>query len=155
MLITSFLKSNVSESLGSLTKNEHCERIAQAAHQKWATMSDSLRSLSKNVDHEQIAQVAHQKWANEGIARFFSESPICSLLRKKRGIRSENRWANSQPCWRGDPDTCLPTPSHTVWEKGGRKKVAQYQYRQRGGVGSHTHTHAHTPLTYSTCFWCN
>ena len=43
-LIPSFLMSDVSKSLRSLTKNERCERIAQ---------------------------VAHQKWANEQIARFF------------------------------------------------------------------------------------
>ena len=44
-LIPSFLVSDVSESLRSLTKNERCEWIAQVAHQKWANderMSDSL-----------------------------------------------------------------------------------------------------------------
>ena len=45
-LIPSFLMSDVSKSLSSLTKNERCE---------------------------QIAQVAHQKWANEWITRFLSE----------------------------------------------------------------------------------
>ena len=35
-LISSFLVSDVSESLRSLTKNEQCERIAQVAHQKRA-----------------------------------------------------------------------------------------------------------------------
>ena len=69
-LISSFLVSDVSESLRSLTKNERCE---------------------------QIAQVAHQKWANERIACFFSKSLIRSFLGKKRAIRSENWWANSQP----------------------------------------------------------
>ena len=44
-LISSFLESDVSESLKSLTKNERCEQITQAAHQKWATMRDSLRLL--------------------------------------------------------------------------------------------------------------
>ena len=33
-LISSFLVSDVSELLRSLTKNERCERIAQVAHQK-------------------------------------------------------------------------------------------------------------------------
>ena len=47
-LIPSFLVSDVSESLRSLTKNEQCERIAQVAHQKWVTMSDLLRLLTKN-----------------------------------------------------------------------------------------------------------
>ena len=53
-LIPSFLMSNVSELLRSLTKNERCERIAQVAHQKLGTMSDSLRLLTKN----------EQTWAN-------------------------------------------------------------------------------------------
>ena len=61
-LISSFLVSDVSESLKLLTKNEWCEQIAQVAHQKWAMwanrsgrspkMSDvskSLRSLTKNA----------------------------------------------------------------------------------------------------------
>ena len=42
-LIPCFLMSDVSESLRVLTKNKWCERIAQLAHQKWATMSDLLR----------------------------------------------------------------------------------------------------------------
>ena len=57
-LISSFLVSDVSESLRSLTKNERCEQISQVAHQKRATMSDSLRSLRGD---ERIAQVAQQK----------------------------------------------------------------------------------------------
>ena len=87
LLISSFLVSNVSESLRLLTKNERCEQIAQVAHQKWVNMSNSITSLRGNEwswanrseemsDREQIAQIAHQKWA----------------------IRSENIWANPQPC---------------------------------------------------------
>ena len=34
LFISSFLMSDVSESLRLLTKNERCERIAQVAHQK-------------------------------------------------------------------------------------------------------------------------
>ena len=45
LLISSFLVSDVSESLRLLTKNEQCERIAQ---RKWAIVSESLRSLTKN-----------------------------------------------------------------------------------------------------------
>ena len=81
-LIPSFLMSDVSESLRLLTKIERCEQIAQVAHQNWATMSDLLRSLTKN----------------ERIALFLSESLIRSFFRKQTAIRSENRWANSQPC---------------------------------------------------------
>ena len=55
-LIPSFLMSNVSKSLRSLTKNELCERIAQVAHQKWAIRSGRSEEM---IDHEQIAQVAH------------------------------------------------------------------------------------------------
>ena len=64
-LISSFLVSDVSESLRSLTKNEGCERIAQVAH--------------KN------------EWMSELLIR--------SFLGKRRAIRSEIRWANSQPCF--------------------------------------------------------
>ena len=48
LLIPSFLMSDVSELLRSLTKNERCEQIAQVAYQYWATMSYSLRLLTKN-----------------------------------------------------------------------------------------------------------
>ena len=47
-LISSFLVSDVSESLIWLKSNEWCERIAHFDHQKWATMSDSLRLLRGN-----------------------------------------------------------------------------------------------------------
>ena len=47
-LIPSFLVSDVSKSLRSLTKNEQCERIAHFAHQKRATISKSLILLTKN-----------------------------------------------------------------------------------------------------------
>ena len=40
--IPSFLMSNVSESLRSLTKKVWCERISQVAYQKWVTISNSL-----------------------------------------------------------------------------------------------------------------
>ena len=74
-----FLVSYVSESLISLKSNEECEWIAQVAHQKWATMSDSLRSL-------------------RGIERSWENCSGRSFLDKKQAIRSEIKWANSQPC---------------------------------------------------------
>ena len=62
-LIPSFLISDVSESLRSLTIIEQCEQIAQVAHQKWATMSDSLRSLTNNEQIREslvfVQQIAH------------------------------------------------------------------------------------------------
>ena len=54
-LIPSFLVSDVSESLRLLTKNELCERIAQAAHQKWATMSEWVNcSFFEQITHSLI-----------------------------------------------------------------------------------------------------
>ena len=77
-------KSNVSELLRSLTKNER----------PWAIRSGRSEEMS---DRERIAQVAHQIWANEWITRFLCESIIRSFLGKKRVMHSENRWAKSQP----------------------------------------------------------
>ena len=48
MLIPSFLVSDVSESLRTLTQKERCEQIAQVAHQKQVTMSDSLRGNERS-----------------------------------------------------------------------------------------------------------
>ena len=99
-LIPSFIKRDVSESLRllmtkerlwanrsgrSLKMSDH-ERFTQVAHQKWATMSKSLRSLTKN----------------EQITHFLSQSLIHPSCHKKRVIHSENRWANSQPCFLAD-----------------------------------------------------
>ena len=61
----------------------------------WANRSGRSPKMS---NHERFAQVAHQKWANEWIAVFLSQSLIRSFFAKKWAIRSENRWANSQPC---------------------------------------------------------
>ena len=76
--ITSFLVSDVSESLRLLNKNERCERIAQVAHQKWAMWANRSGRSLKMSDYERFAQVAHQKWVNEWLARFFEQ--IAHLL---------------------------------------------------------------------------
>ena len=104
-----------------------CERFAQIAQNKWATMSESLRSLRGNEPpwancsgrsrqmskHEQFAQVAQRKWAivsewlrlltkNERMSEsliFLSKLLIHSFLNKKCAICSEIKWANSQPCF--------------------------------------------------------
>ena len=60
------------------------EGFAYIDQRKWAIMSESLRWLTKN---EQMSESLI----------FFSKSHIRSFLGKKRAIRSENRWANSQP----------------------------------------------------------
>ena len=76
-LLPSFLMSDVSGSLRSLTKNERCEWIAPVAHLKWVTMSDSLRSLTKNerpwADHSgRLPKMS--KWANHSF--FFAQKTL-------------------------------------------------------------------------------
>ena len=91
---------------------ERCEWISQVAHQKWAMWANLSGRSPKMSDHEWLAQVAQRKWAimsvllrslthNEWMKElliFLSESLIRSFLGKKQAFRSENRWANSQPC---------------------------------------------------------
>ena len=84
LLIPSFLMVDVSELLRLLTKNEG----------PWAIRSGLSPKMS---NHEQIAQVAHQKWANEQIAHVFDRIVYLLIFLQKHAIRSENRWANSQP----------------------------------------------------------
>ena len=70
---------------GRSLKMSNNKRFAQVAHQKWGTMSESLRSLTTN------------EWMSESLV-YLSKSLLRSFFRKKRAIRSENQWANSQPC---------------------------------------------------------
>ena len=107
-----FAHSLIAHSLISLKSNKRLWAIPSDRSRQMSAVSESLRWLKTNErpwaicsgrsqkmsDRERIAQVAHQTWANERIARFFSELLIRSFLGKKRPIRSENRWANSQPC---------------------------------------------------------
>ena len=82
-LIPSFLMSDVSESLRSLTKNEQCEQIAQVVHQKWATRSDSLRLLTINERPRANCSGPSPKmsewancsffWANRSFAHLFAK----------------------------------------------------------------------------------
>ena len=81
LLISSFMVSDVSESLISLKSNE---RFAQVAQRKWAIMSKLLRPVTKN---EQMSESLI----------FLSESLICKFLDKKRVVHLEIKWANSQP----------------------------------------------------------
>ena len=70
---------------GRSPKMSDHERFAQVAQRKWAIVSESLRSLTKN---ERMSE----------LLIFFSKSLICSFLDKKRALRAEIKWANSQPC---------------------------------------------------------
>ena len=52
-----------------------------------SNVSESLRSLTKNEQRERITQVAYQKWANERTARFFERiSHLLILLQKTRDL---------------------------------------------------------------------
>ena len=86
----------------------YCERFAQIARDKWATMSESLRLLMSLMskerpwanssgrswqmsDREQIAQVAQDKWANEQISGFFwANCSFALLLRKNERFAHKN-----------------------------------------------------------------
>ena len=76
----------MSNSLKALVFGERGELFAQVAHQKWETMRESLRSLTKNEQMSKLLVI-------------LSESLIRSFFRQKCAIRSENRWAYSQPCF--------------------------------------------------------
>ena len=111
LLIRSFAHCSFAHLFISLKSNEQlwairsdrsrqmrdCERIAQVAQDKWATVSELLRSLKTNErqwvicsgrsrqmsDSEWIAQVAHHKWAtvsNSLRSLMINERPwvICS-----------------------------------------------------------------------------
>ena len=121
-------------------------RIAQVAHVKRATVSNSLRSLminermwvnrsGRSLKMSALAQVAHHKWANEQIACFFFASRSFThyllIFCKKLAIRSENGWANSQPCTTAarldrlvgyDMAVGLPPPVEEGWIQKGRQR---------------------------------
>ena len=77
--------SDVSALLISLTKNEQPWAICSGHAEEMSDVSKSLISLTKN------------ERMSESLI-FLSESIIRSFLDKKRAIRSEIKWANSQPC---------------------------------------------------------
>ena len=92
-----------------LTKNERCERIAQAATQKWATMSDLLRShrgnerswanhsghSSKMSDIEWFALFLWAMWVNHS-GRSPKMSDVSESLRSL--TKNERSWANCSGC---------------------------------------------------------
>ena len=86
-LIPSFLMSDVSKLLRSLTKTEQFERIAQVAHQKWATMSQSRTKNKQPWVNRSGCSPKLSEWANrsffERMAHLFIFSQKTSdLLRK-------------------------------------------------------------------------
>ena len=101
-LISSFLVSDVSKLLRSLTKYERCERIAQVAHQKWATKSNSLRSLRGNV----------RLWANcSGCSPKMSQWVNCSFFWANRPFA--HFWAKNERFARKS-DERIPSPDNNI-----------------------------------------
>ena len=108
-LIKNFEK--MSESLIFAHLPHFCEWIAHFAQNKWAMWANGSFRSPKMSDHERFTQVTQRKWAivseslrsltkNEQMSEsliFLSESLIPSFLDKKRAVRSEIKWANSQP----------------------------------------------------------
>ena len=76
--------SYVSESLRSLTKKEQPWAIRSGRSEEMSDVSESLISLTKN------------ERMSESLI-FLSESLMRSFFDKKWSIRSEIKWANSQP----------------------------------------------------------
>ena len=88
-LIPSFLVSDVSKSLRSLTKNERCERIAQVTHQNWATMSELLRLLRGNERSRANRLGCSQKTSNS-LGKPMSEFPVLEKKLKLSVARIPN-----------------------------------------------------------------
>ena len=76
------------------------EQFAQVAQKEWGIMSKLLRLLTKNEWMSELLTF----WANSSFTHFFG---------KKRVIRSEILWANTQPCKK--------LKSKTFWIKKSRK----------------------------------
>ena len=80
--------SDLSESLIFLTKNERPWAIRSGPSGRSEEMSDVSELLISLTKNERMSESLI----------FLSESLIPSFLDKKRLIRSEIKWANSQPC---------------------------------------------------------
>ena len=78
------MMSDVSESLILLIKNERPWAIRSGCSKEMSNVSESLISLTKNEPMSELLI-------------FLSESIIRLFLDKKPAIRSEIKWANSQP----------------------------------------------------------
>ena len=81
-LIPSFLVSDVSESLRSLTKNEWCERIAQVAHQKWA--NEWIGRFFERITH----LLNFGQNMSDSLGKLMSEFP--ALSKGKESIKNHN-----------------------------------------------------------------
>ena len=95
-LISSFLLSDVSESLNSLKSNERCDLITHFApknERPWAIRSGRSEEMS-DVSESLISLTKNERMSESLI--FLSELLIPSFFDKKQAISSEIKWANSQ-----------------------------------------------------------
>ena len=83
--------SDMSELLILLTKNERPWAIRSGRSEEMSDVSESLISLTKNERPWAIRSGCSEEMSD------VSESLIRSFLDKNRAIRSEIKWANSQP----------------------------------------------------------
>ena len=140
-LISSFLVSDVSESLISLKSNERCERIAQVAHQKWATMSDSLRSLRGN----------ERSWANRsGRSPKMSEWVNRSFFWANRSFAYF--WAKNERFAR-KTDERIPSPARQLTDQMATWLTDCYR---RLGVNAPDHSRKQLPSVFTSLrnYWC-
>ena len=72
----------------SLILGEQCEQITQVTHQKWAMWANCWGRSPKMSEWANCPFF----WVNRSFAHLL-------IFRKKRAIRTANRWANSQPCF--------------------------------------------------------
>ena len=102
----------------SLTKNEWCERIAQATQQKWATISNLLTSLRGN-DRSWVNRSGRwPKWANEWIACFFWANRSFAHF-----------WAKNEPFVQ-KTDERIPSPAYQLVQ-GKLESGSEFQSRFR------------------------
>ena len=88
-LIPSFFKSDVSESLRCSWQKSDCERIAQVAHQKWATVSNLIRLLTKNERPWAIRSGSLTKICE--LLVFLRELLICSFFTKNEWFAQKTK----------------------------------------------------------------
>ena len=109
-----FLVYFIYEKIFFFLKNEWCERIAQVAHQKWATRSDLLTSLRGNERY----------WANRsGRSPKMSEWVNCSFA---------HFWAKNEQFTR-KTDERIPSPGREPLlaynsYNGGQRATSMYNY---------------------------
>ena len=84
-----------------------CERFAQIAQDKWATVSESLRSL---IENEQLWAICSgcSWWISKSLA-YMSESLIRPFAHKKWAIRSKKFDWNSKKKKKKNCDLLIPS----------------------------------------------